>query len=246
MIRPKLPVTARELTGKKLKKLRREGILPANIYGKDIQSIAVQLPSKNFEEIYKTVGETGLIDVEVNGELKPVLIKNVQTQPLSNTILHTDFYQVNLKEKITSMVPLEIVGTPKAVEENIGLLLTPISEIEIEALPTDLPEKIEVPVEHLANIDDQITVGDLKIPSSIEVKTDSEQVVAKIAELVSEEAKEVAAEMAAEQEAQQAAAEETKEEATEEKAEGETEAEGETKPQEEQKSDEAPKEEKKE
>lgn len=229
MKRPQIEVIKREVLGKKIKKLRREGIMPANIYGKDLQSQAVQLPLKAFEVIFKEVGKTGLLDVMVDGKARPALIHSIQVHPVTGIPLHADFYQVNLKEKITTMVPVVVTGEAKAVTEKIGLLLTPVTEVEVEALPEDLPENIEVNVEPLAAIDDQITVGDIKVPAGVTILTDAGQVVVKVAELVSEEAKadaEAAAaaaeEAAAEGEADaEANAEEVKEETkdAEEKAE---------------------------
>lgn len=206
MKRPKLAVEKRKILGKKVKKLRREGILPANIYGKDIKSLAVALPQKEFEKVFKEVGETGLVDVAVNGEVKPALIHNVQVEPLSSRYLHADFYQVNLKEKIKAMVPVVSVGKAKAVLDKVGIILQPVSEVEVEALPEDLPEKIEVNVEKLATLDEQITASDLKAPQGVEILTDPEQVVVKIAELVSKEAEELAAQEAAAAEAAKAEA----------------------------------------
>lgn len=191
--RQKLTVEKRTITGKKVKKLRKEGLLPANVYGKGINSLAVQVKLKEFDALFKEVGETGLIDVAVDGELRPVLIHNVQLDHLTKLPLHADFYQVNLKEKVKTMVPIETVGQPLAVTEKLGLLMQTLSEIEVEALPEDLPERIKVNVEPLAAIDQQITVGDLKIAAGITVLTDPGQVVVKIGELVSKEAQEQAA-----------------------------------------------------
>lgn len=202
MKRSKLVVEKRKITGKQVKKLRREGILPANIYGKDVKSLSVQVSLKDFEKAFKEVGETGLLDLEINDQTRPVLIHNVQVDPLSNLPLHADFYQVNLKEKVKTMVPIVVVGEPKAVTDKIGLLLQPLSEIEVEALPEDLPENIEVDVEGLAAVDQQLTVADLKLPKGVEVLTDPAQIVVKIAELVT---KEVAEEAAKEQAAAEAA-----------------------------------------
>lgn len=213
MQREKLAVTKRTVLGKKIKKLRRDGILPANIYGKGIKSLAVQAPIKEFNTVYSKAGETGLIDLQIDGEVRPVLIHNVQLDHIAKTPLHADFYQVNLKEKVKTMVPIVTVGEPKAVTEKVGLLLQPLAEIEIEALPTDLPEKIEVPVEALGAVDEQITVANLKIPESITVLTDPEQVVIKIGELVSKEAQEQAAAEAAAAEAAKVASDATKAEA---------------------------------
>lgn len=197
MQRPSLTVTKREVLGKKIKKLRKEGILPANIYGHEIKSEAVQLPYKEFEAVFKETGETGLIDIKLDGKTRPVLIHNVQYHNVSRLPLHADFYQVNLKEKVKTMVPVAPVGEPKAVIDKIGVLMQTVSEVEVEALPADLPENIEVHVENLAAIGDQITVGELTKPSGVEILTDGGQVVVKIDDIISEEAKEQAAQEAA-------------------------------------------------
>ena len=196
MKRQKLEVSKRKITGKKVKNLRREGILPANIYGRDFKSLAIQVPYKDFEPVYKEAGETGLIDISVDSQIVPVLIHSVQAD-YKKTPLHVDFYKVNLKEKVKAMVPLEFIGEAKAVVDKVGLLMQILSEIEVEALPTELPEKIEVNVESLALVDDQITVSDLKVPEGVEVLTDATQVVVKIGELITKEAQAQAEEEAA-------------------------------------------------
>lgn len=214
----KLKVEKRKVLGKEVKKLRRTGVIPGNVYGKNIKSEAVQIDTKEFVSVYKEAGETGLVDLDLDGKVIPVLIHNVHKDFRGN-ILHSDFFQVNLKEKVKTMVPLEIIGEPKAVVDKIGLLMNILSEVEVEALPEELPEKIDVNVEHLASIDDQITVADLKAPVGVEVLTDPAQIVSKIGELITKEAAEEAA-------AEAAAAEAAKEESA--TAEGETPVEGET------------------
>nr|MBI5455756.1 50S ribosomal protein L25 [Candidatus Levybacteria bacterium] len=188
----KLKVEKRKVLGKEVKKLRRQGVVPGNVYGKNIKSEAVQADLKEFNSVYQEAGETGLVDLELDGKTIPVLIHNIHKDYKRN-VLHADFFQVNLKEKVKTMVPLEIIGEPKAVIDKIGLLMNILSEVEIEALPEELPEKIDVNVEHLANIDDQITVADLKVPVGVEILTDATQVVSKIGELVTKEAAEEAA-----------------------------------------------------
>src|SRR3990167_9767495 len=205
MKRYQLTAQPRKITGKQVKKLRREGILPANVYGKDIKSQSLQLPQSEFDKVFEEAGETGLVDLAVGKQTIPVLIHNIHTD-YRNRVLHADFFKVNLKEKVKTMVPIEIVGEAKAVAGQIGLLMEITGEVEVEALPTELPEKIEVNVENLANIDDQITIADLKAPEGVEILTDPNLVVVKIGELVSKEAQELAAEEAA-------AAEEAKAEA---------------------------------
>ncbi|MBI3985257.1 MAG: 50S ribosomal protein L25 [Candidatus Levybacteria bacterium] len=225
----KLKVEKRKILGKNVKKLRRIGVLPANVYGKDIKSTAVQVKTADFSATYATTGETGLVDLDLEGTIIPVLIQNVYKNFRGN-YLHADFFKVNLKEKVKANVPLEIIGEPKAVTEKIGILMNIVSEVEVEALPTDLPEKIEVTVEHLTNIDDQITVADLKVSPEVTVLTDPNQVVSKIGELVTKEAAEQAAQEAA---AAEAASAETAAEGAEGQApaEGEVATEGEAKAQ---------------
>ena len=206
MKRLSLKVEKRSVLGKKVKKLRKEGVLPANIYGKDVKSLSVQVSLKEFDKVYKEMGETGLIDLAVDSEIRPVLIHNVQLDPLNGFPLHADFFQVNLKEKVKAMIPVIPVGTPAAVTDKVGLLLAPLSEVEVEALPEDLPEKIEVNVKHLAVVDEKITVGDLKVQPGVTILTDAGQVVVKIGELVSKEAEELAAQEAALAEAAKAEA----------------------------------------
>lgn len=200
MKRYNLEATPRKITGKQVKKLRREGILPANVYGKDIKSESLQLPLSEFQKVFTEAGETGLVDLKIGTKTIPVLIHNLHTD-YRNTPLHADFFKVNLKEKVTAMVPVELSGEAKAVVDNIGLLEKITNEIEVEALPTELPENVPVNIEHLALVDDQITVGDLKAPSGITILSDPTLVIVKIGELVSKEAQEQAAEEAAAAEA---------------------------------------------
>jgi len=205
MKRVALEVVARKVLGKEVKKLRREGILPANIYGKDVKSESVQVPLKDFEKVFKEAGETGLVDLKHNSKVTPVLIHNVQTDYLGKS-LHADFYVVNLKEKVRTAIPLELVGEPKAVTDKIGLLMHILSEVEVEALPTELPERIEVNVEHLSTIDEQVTIADVKAPAGVTILSEPNQVVAKIGELITKEAQEQAAAEAAAAEAAKAEA----------------------------------------
>lgn len=196
-----LKVAKRTVFGKKLKALRREGVLPGNVYGKDIESTAVQLPVKDFQAIYKEVGSSGVVYLDIDGTSKPVLIHALAYDYVNNVPLHADFFQVNLKEKVKTMVPLHVVGEAKAVTEKLGMLMQPVSEIEVEALPTDLPDALEIDVTDLAEVGQNLKVADIKKSADVEILTDAEQVVASIAELVSEEAEEQAAEEAAAAEA---------------------------------------------
>ncbi len=184
MKRETLSAEKRVVLGKKVKKLRREGILPANVYGQSHKSIAIQIPIKDFSPVFKKAGETGLVDLSFEKETLPVLIHSVQREPRSQVVIHVDFLVVNLKEKITTKVPVVAVGESLAVKDKLGILISVLSELEIEALPADLPEKIEVSVEGLTTVGDHILVSDIKGVSSFTITADPAQVVFKIDELV--------------------------------------------------------------
>ena len=227
MKHPQLKSEVRTVLGKKIKKLRREGLLPANVYGKGLNSTAIQVKVADFIKVHKEVGETGLIELEFDGKTKPVLIKSLQMNYNSNTPLHVDFFQVNLKEKVKAVVAIVLTGEAKAVTDKVGLLLQSLSEVEVEALPDKLPENIEVNVEHLAEMGDQITVADLKVADDVTILTDGSQTIARINELVVEEAEPeepAEGEEGAEGEAAEGEAKEG-EESSEEKPEGEAPAE---------------------
>ncbi|HSX09274.1 MAG TPA: 50S ribosomal protein L25 [Candidatus Saccharimonadales bacterium] len=187
MKHPQLTGDARTIFGKKLKKIRREGLLPGNVYGKGLNSYPLQIKLSDFQAVYKEAGETGLVDLSFDGKMKPVLIKNLQMDHVTRTPLHVDFYQVNLKEKVKATVAVVLTGEAKAVTDKVGLLIQNLSDVEVEALPDKLPENVELSVEHLAEIGEQVTVGDIKAPADVTILTDAGQTVAKIVEPVVEE-----------------------------------------------------------
>ncbi len=177
--REKLAAQKRELVGHKVKKLRREGILPANLFGKGIKSQNLQVNLKDFLEVFEKTGETGLIDLVINDkETRPVLVGSVQIEPVSDQPLHVDFHQVNLEEKVAVAVPIHLVGEAPAVVQDEGVLVQPLAEVEVEALPTDLPDHLEADISSLDKIDAAVRVADLKVPKGVVVKTAQEEVVA--------------------------------------------------------------------
>lgn len=187
----------REVTGKKVKILRKEGVLPATVFGHNVKSVSLGVNSKDFYKVFKQAGETGLVELKYGSASLHTLIADVQTHPVTREILHIQFHAVSLLEKIKANVPLELVGESPAVANNIGLLLQTLNEVEVEALPTDLPEKIEVSVVSLSDISQQITVSELTAIKGVEILTGPEEVVVKVAPLISEEAKKEAEEEAA-------------------------------------------------
>jgi len=178
----KLNVEPRKMTGRQIKALRRDGLLPANIYGKKTKSLAVQVDLKSFLPVLSDAGETSLVELKVKGEdkLRPVLIHNVQYHPLDESPLHADFYEVDLKEKVTAKVEIELIGEAPAVKEKIGILIQPLAEVELQALPAELPEKLELNIASLKAIDDALTVADIKVPEGVTILTDQKEVLVKI------------------------------------------------------------------
>ncbi|HEX8923867.1 MAG TPA: 50S ribosomal protein L25 [Patescibacteria group bacterium] len=216
-VNPILAAQLRTVTGRQVKHLRREGILPATIYGKGFEPVSVQVIDKDLETIFDEVGESGLVDLELDGKKVPVLFRNPQYHPITGSLIHVDCYKVNLKEKIITSVPIELIGEAPAVKA--GNLLVPVTnEVEVEALPADLPEKIEIDISALENVDSQITVGDIKIDGKYEIKTDAEQLIVKVEapkeEVIEEPATETVVAPAMEQKSPEelAAAEEKKKE----------------------------------
>ncbi len=208
----------RKILGQKVKTLRKEGILPANIYGKKVKSLAVQLPLNEFEKIYKEAGETGIIEVSVDGTKRPVLINNIQRHPVTDLPLHVDFLQVDLKEKVTADVPVDLIGESPAEKSGLGTVVQHVNEIQVEALPADLPEKFEIDLSKLTEVDQAVFVKTLAVDSKkVEIKNDAEQILVKVEPLRKEE--EAPAPVETEEEGE--GAEETEEGASEEKATGE-------------------------
>ncbi len=222
-----LQVDPRVVSGKKVKALRREGIIPAHLYGHGTESLAVQAPVQSITNLLKTAGRNAIIDLQINGESegRPVVLRGVQRNPVTSELLHIDFLQISMTEKLRADVPLLLTGEAPAVTVYNGVLLQNLDALEIEGLPTDIPEHIQVDVSHLEEIDASIFVRDLSVPASVQVLTDLDQVVAKVAppklaaELEREEAEAAAAAAAeaeeAEEEVEGAPAEEGQEEETE-------------------------------
>jgi large subunit ribosomal protein L25 len=179
---PKLSGTLRTVTGRKVKKLRQAGQIPATIYGQAMTPISVQFAALELDKIFEHAGESTLVEINIDKDTYPVLFKNPQFHPVLGDLIHIDCYQVNLKEKIVASVPLELIGESPAVKN--GNILVPVTdEVEIEALPADLPEKIEVDISSLEEIGQKISVSDLQVDKDlIEIKTDPEQVIAIIEE----------------------------------------------------------------
>jgi large subunit ribosomal protein L25 len=190
MNRIALTAEKRELTGRKTKQLRKEGILPGNIYGADVDSLSVQVPLKEFQKVFNIAGETGLIDLSVSGEKRPVLVHDIQYHPISDLPLHVDFHQVNLKEEVSANVPVELTGESPAEKQGIGTVVQVVSEITVTALPDQLPNSFTIDISSLSEIDQAITAADLSYDKEhvkLDVENPEEMVIVKVDALTKEE-----------------------------------------------------------
>jgi large subunit ribosomal protein L25 len=186
----KLSVAARSVSGRKVKKLRAAGLIPGNIFGKKITSVSVQFDAKQFSQIFAAAGESSLVYLHIDSEKdpRPSFISQISRNPISNNIIHVTFHQVDLKEKVTAPVPVILVGEPLAEKEKTGIMVQQADEIEIEALPSDMPENIKIDVVNLAQPGDHISVKDLRLDSSkLVIKSDPELILVQIEALAKEE-----------------------------------------------------------
>ncbi|HHE76772.1 MAG TPA: 50S ribosomal protein L25 [Candidatus Parcubacteria bacterium] len=194
----------RKIFGKKTKELREKGIAPAILYGPKIENIPLEVNLKDFYDVYKEAGESSLISLEVS-DLKDkkfsVLIHKINRDPLSDKIIHIDFYQPVLTEETEVLVPLVFEGESPAVKDLGGTLVKEIQEIEVRALPQNLPHEIKADISNLKTFDDELLVRDLQIPENVKINREPDEIVAVV---VSPEKEEVA-------EAPEETAEETEE-----------------------------------
>lgn len=176
-----LKAEKRKVTGRKVKNLRKGGMVPANIYGKDVKSLSIQVNTKDFRKVFEKAGETGVVAIALGKEEKPVLVHNVQVHPATDEILHVDFLQVDLKAKVTANIPVELKGESPAEKSGIGTAVLLIQELEVEALPTDMISSFEIDAAKLTEVDQVVKISDLKYDKEkIEIKMDAETVVAKV------------------------------------------------------------------
>lgn len=173
-----LEAQIRELLGKKVRRIRKQGLLPVILYGHQIASKPLSVKKDDFVKVYKTAGTSSLVDLEI-GQEKPikVLIHSLQKDPVTDSPLHADFYQVKMTEKIETEVPIKTVGEAPAVKELDGSLVTNKDHVTISCLPQSLIHEIEVDISVLKTFEDKILVKDLKIPQEIEILDDKEEVV---------------------------------------------------------------------
>jgi large subunit ribosomal protein L25 len=184
----------RQIVGKQVKSLRKEGKLPAVVYGRHIDPLPISLDYREASRTLQGLSLSALIHLHVDGDEHFVLVRDKQRDILRGTLTHVDFQAVSLTEKVRAVVRIEFEGQSPAVTEQGGILVTPIEQLEVESLPGDLPEVIKVDVSKLIEVGDMINVGDLDLPKGVTLSYDLEETVAVVtwpeAELVEEEEEE--------------------------------------------------------
>ena len=180
----------RKIVGRKLKSIRKEGLVPANVFGKKIKSLAVSVKSIDFRKIFSKAGATGVIYLEVAEEKnpRPVLISAIQKHPLNGSLLHIDFRQVDLAEKVKAEVPIRITGESPAVKDKNGVLVSVLSQVMVEALPADLPEALEISIQGLTEIGQSLHIKDINVDKSkVKIEAGEDETVVIIQEPKAEE-----------------------------------------------------------
>jgi len=185
-----LKVKKRIVFGKQNKLLREQGFIPAVLYGKKTPACSLQVDTQDFKTVYKEAGDTDIIDLIIEDEkkkqTKSVLIQNVSNHFLDSSLLHVDFFEVEMDKPITAHIPVSFTGESPAVKLG-GVLVKPTSEIEVEALPMDIPHEIIVDISSLADFDQTLYIKDINFPSKVKVLIDENTPVVSVNAPITEE-----------------------------------------------------------
>ena len=178
-----IPAQPRSITGKKVAVLRRQGRLPANVYGKGLDSLAVELDAREFGRTLKTTSARSLFDLKIEGEAKPrpVVLRGISRRGGTGEPIHIDFYQVDTTRPIHATVSLHLTGESPAVRDLAGTLIQNLESVNIRCYPLSIPEVLEVDAGRLVSFDISLTVADLVPPEGVEILTDPAIVIATVA-----------------------------------------------------------------
>lgn len=182
-----LQVQKRNILGRGVKALRKQGLVPAELYGRGLENLHLSAPAKEFKKVFKDAGENTIVNLLVEREKHPVLINGVSFDYLSGDVESVDFYQVRMDEKLKVNVPVEFIGIAPAVKEKNGVLVKSLQEVEVEVLPADIPHEFKVDLSKLADIGQSIYVKDLAVPERVKILVAPETVVATVIAKVTEE-----------------------------------------------------------
>lgn len=192
-----IEATRRTVIGKKVGALRREGKLPGVIYGHNVEPTPILMDLREASRTLAPLSQSHIVTIVLEGAEHAALVREKQKDYILNILKHVDFQVVSLSEKIRTMVTVDIVGTSPAVKNFNGVVVTEISEVEVEALPQNLPERFVVDISKLENIGDAIYIKDLEVPANVDLLKDASDVIVVItggAEEITEDEEETAAE----------------------------------------------------
>ena len=173
----------RSITGKKVRQLRRQGVIPVHLYGADIEPVNLQVDDRTLNRMLLQVGTNVPVSLEFEGqEMENIcFVREVQRNPVTEEVIHVDFLRVDVTKTISAEVPLSLVGTAPAVSQMAGTLLQNIQSLSIEALPMDMPAEIPVDVSVLVDFDASLVVSDVDVPGNVTVLNDPEDAIARVA-----------------------------------------------------------------
>jgi len=167
--------------------LRKKSFVPLELYGKGVENLHLSAGTKEFKKVFKQAGENTIVTVVLDSKKYPVIIHDVSYDGVSGDILNVDLHQVKMDQKIKLTVPVEFIGVSLAVKEKNGLLIKSLQEIEVEALPMDIPHNFQVDISKITEIDQSLYVKDLDIPKAVKVMVGPETVVATVTAKLTEE-----------------------------------------------------------
>ena len=191
-----LLATTRDILGKKVRFLRREGITPVNLSGHDIESMALQCDTSQLQRILAQAGKVRLIGLRLDEAEKPrnVVVRQIQKDPLTGELIHVDFYQVRMAEKMRVEVPIVLVGEALALKSKGSMLMQELSNLTIECLPGEIPSRVELDLSSLTEVEQEIQVKDIRLGEGITILDNPEHTVVKIGALSVEKVEKVAVE----------------------------------------------------
>jgi len=181
-----LKASRRTVIGKQVNALRRQGKLPAVLYGRRIEATPILLDQKEASRQLEKISSSALIVVDVDGERHYALVREKQRNPMLGSLRHVDFQAVLLTEKVRAKVAIRIIGESPAVEMYFGILVTGLEELEVECLPRDLPERVDCDISNLAEIGDSVYVRDLSLPKGVNILDNPDELVVVVTAPVSE------------------------------------------------------------
>ncbi len=173
-----LSVQKRDIVGKKVRALRKEGLIPAELYGHGLENVHLSLPGKEFHKVLKDAGSTTVVNLLIGKEKKLAMIHDVVRDAVSGSIIHVDLHQVRMDELVKAHVPIEFTGDAPAVKAHGAVINKSLTEIEVEAFPQDMPHRITVDLAPLDEIDKTIYVKDIVSPKGVKFLADDEMPVA--------------------------------------------------------------------